>query len=58
MVFVKSGEVLENGLVVKSAHCSFEENNYIDGTMSIDQSDSEVVFLKLPDINVSFVLYV
>ena len=46
---VKPGDVLENGLVVKSVYCSFEDVNYFDdekGTFieTIMQIDSEVFF--------------
>lgn len=42
---VKPGDVLENGLVVKSASCGFEEVvNYFDGREYVVQTDSEVIF--------------
>lgn len=52
---VKPGDVLENGLVVKSARCSFREANFYDGRKSVIQSKSEVVFENT--LTLSGVLY-
>lgn len=52
---VKPGDVLENGLVVKSASCSFREAKFYDGRKSIIQSKSEVVFENT--LTLSGVLY-
>ncbi len=54
---VKPGDKLENGLVVKSAHCSFQKSTYVDGTTSINQSDSEVVFEEKNTLTLTGVLY-
>lgn len=52
---VKPGDVLENGLVVKSASCGFREAKFYDGRKSIIQSKSEVVFENT--LTLSGVLY-
>lgn len=52
---VKPGDVLENGLVVKSASCGFREANFYDGRKSVIQSKSEVVFENT--LTLSGVLY-
>lgn len=41
---VKPGDVLENGLVVKSASCAFEKMKFFDGTEAVVQTQSEVAF--------------
>lgn len=48
---VKPGDVLENGLVVKSASCSFREANFYDGRKFVIQSKSEVVFENTLTLN-------
>lgn len=49
---VKPGDVLENGLVVKSASCGFEEVvNYFDGREYVVQTDSEVIFENTLTLN-------
>ena len=52
---VKSGDTLENGLVVKSASCGFHEANFYDGTKAIVQDKSEVIFENT--LTLSGVLY-
>lgn len=48
---VKPGDVLENGLVVKSASCGFVEVNFIDGTKGVIQTQSEVTFENTLTLN-------
>ncbi len=52
---VKPGDVLENGLVVKSASCGFEKVGFPDGTEGVIQSVSEVTFENT--LTLSGVLY-
>lgn len=54
---VKPGDVLENGLVVKSASCSFEEFNFADGTSFVSQSASKVVFEEDNTLTLTGILY-
>lgn len=51
----KPGDVLENGLVVKSASCGFEKVGFPDGTEGVIQSVSEVTFENT--LTLSGVLY-
>lgn len=51
----KPGDVLENGLVVKSASCGFEKVGFPDGTEGVIQSVSEVTFKNT--LTLSGVLY-
>lgn len=48
---VKPGDILENGLVVKSASCGFEKTKYFDGTEDILQTRSEVAFENTLTLN-------
>lgn len=54
---VKPGDKLENGLVVKSASCSFEEYTTIDGTSFVSQSASKVVFEEDNTLTLTGILY-
>ena len=52
---VRAGDVLENGLVVKSVSCGFKKMKYFDGTEEVIQTQSEVVFENA--LTVTGVLY-